>query len=178
MQLRAMRLRTLMFSLTMTLAAPAFANTEAFALHGEGSLRWLGLKIYDARLFASGRLAPERLMDNPFALELTYARDFAGSSIAERSIEEIRKLGAGTPPQHEAWKSAMQRIFPNVRTGDRLRGIHQPGRGATFMLNGQPIGSIDDADFSSAFFAIWLDPRTSEPSLRRSLLRLADSRSR
>jgi len=172
------RLRHLVFCLSALLATNSWANTDALTLHGEGSLRWLGLKIYDARLFSTGRLAPERLMESPFALELTYARNFAGAAIAERSVEEMRKIGAGRPDQHGNWQAAMQRIFPDVRAGDRLRGIHQPGRGASFVLNGETIGSIDDPEFSSAFFAIWLDPRTTEPALRKSLLRLADSRSR
>jgi hypothetical protein len=40
------------------------------------------------------------------------------------------------------------------------------------MLNDKPIGNIDDAEFARAFFAIWLDPKTSEPSLRKQLLGL------
>ncbi|MEY2681970.1 MAG: hypothetical protein RIQ66_531, partial [Pseudomonadota bacterium] len=114
----------------------------------------------------------------PFALELTYARDFNGSSIAERSIDEIKRLGIGSAEQHQAWRSRMQAIFPNVRSGDRIRGIHRPGSGASFTLNDKPIGSIDDAEFARAFFAIWLDPKTSEPSLRKELLGLNASQRR
>jgi hypothetical protein len=40
-----------------------------------------------------------------------------------------------------------------------------------FFHNDKPIGRIDDADFASAFFLIWLDERTAAPSLRASLLR-------
>jgi hypothetical protein len=39
-----------------------------------------------------------------------------------------------------------------------------------FFRNGTPIGDIDDREFARAFFAIWLDPRTSEPELRKQLL--------
>jgi hypothetical protein len=42
---------------------------------------------------------------------------------------------------------------------------------ARFFFNEQPIGEIDDPAFARAFFAIWLDPRTSEPSLRSALLK-------
>lgn len=90
-----------------------------------GTLRWMGLKIYEARLFASTRPSPALLSQLPFALELTYARDFNGSSIAERSINEIKKLGIGSAEQHQAWRSQMQAIFPNVRSGDRIRGVHR-----------------------------------------------------
>jgi hypothetical protein len=150
----------------------ARANLDDLQLQGMGTLRWMGLKIYEARLFASKRPNPAQLTQLPFALELTYARDFNGSSIAERSIDEIKKLGIGSTEQHQAWRSRMQAIFPNVKSGDRIRGIHRPGSGASFMLNDKPIGNIDDAEFARAFFAIWLDPKTSEPSLRKELLGL------
>jgi len=150
----------------------AKANLDDLQLQGMGTLRWMGLKIYEARLFASARPNPAQLTQLPFALELTYAREFNGSSIAERSIDEIKKLGIGSAEQHQAWRSRMQAIFPNVKSGDRIRGIHRPGSGASFMLNDKPIGTIDDAEFARAFFSIWLDPKTSEPSLRKELLGL------
>jgi hypothetical protein len=153
----------------------AKANLDDLQLQGMGTLRWMGLKIYEARLFASTRPNPNQLTQLPFALELTYARDFNGSSIADRSIDEIKKLGIGSAEQHQAWRSRMQAIFPNVRSGDRIRGIHRPGSGASFMHNDRPIGSIDDAEFARAFFAIWLDPKTSEPLLRKELLGLNSS---
>jgi hypothetical protein len=48
--------------------------------------------------------------------------------------------------------------------------VHLPGKGATFYHQGRITGSIDDAEFAETFFAIWLDPRTREPSLRKALL--------
>lgn len=38
----------------LCLQGVAMANTDTFQLQGEGTLRWFGLKIYDARLFSSG----------------------------------------------------------------------------------------------------------------------------
>lgn len=154
---------------------PAGANMEELRLQGAGTLRWLGLKIYEARLFAPDRLHPTQFSQQPFALELTYARDFSGGSIAEKSVDEIRRLGLGNPGQHQAWRTQMLAIFPNVKAGDRIRGIHQPGSGAQFFHNGRPIGRIDDTEFAQAFFAIWLDPRTAEPTLRQELLGLTAS---
>jgi hypothetical protein len=51
--------------------------------------------------------------------------------------------------------------------------VHEPGRGARFFHNDRAIGTVDDPDFSDAFFAIWLDARTTAPSLRESLVRQA-----
>ncbi len=154
-------------------AGATLASTDPLRLHGEGSLRWFGLKIYEARLFAPQQFAPQQSFQAPFALEITYARTFAGEKIAQVSIDEIKRLAIGNAGQHAQWLAQMKSIFPSVKEGDRLRGVHQPGQGAEFFFNDRPIGMIRDADFSKAFFSIWLDPNTAEPGLRRSLLGLA-----
>jgi hypothetical protein len=135
-------------------------------VQGSGELTWYGLPIYTGHLWsADGSFA----FDEPFALDLHYKRDLAGRRIAERSVEEMAKLGADASDLAR-WGGAMARIFPDVRDGDRIVGVHVPGRGANFFHNGRPLGTIDDAGFARAFFGIWLDPRTSEPALRRRLL--------
>jgi Chalcone isomerase-like len=39
-----------------------------------------------------------------------------------------------------------------------------------FYLDGKLLGEIADVEFAQAFFAIWLDPRTSASNLRKQLL--------
>jgi hypothetical protein len=63
----------------------------------------------------------------------------------------------------------MAGLFPSVKPGDRIVGLQLSDR-ARFFYNDQSLGEINDAAFARAFFAIWLDPRTSEPSLRTALL--------
>jgi GPH family glycoside/pentoside/hexuronide:cation symporter len=63
----------------------------------------------------------------------------------------------------------MQEVFPNVRRGDRLTGVHQPGTGAVFLLNGRPLATIADEEFARRFFGIWLSPQTSDTRLRKAL---------
>src|SRR5690606_14871605 len=66
--------------------APVRAVLDSATLAGEGALRWLGLRIYDARLWVGQRgIDPGRLDATPFALELRYARALSGAAIAERS---------------------------------------------------------------------------------------------
>ena len=134
---------------------------------GAGSLHWFGLHMYDARLAVAGeRFDPAQ----PFTLTLRYAREVSGERIAETSLDEIRRLGFGTPADHWRWLDAMRRLFPDVRRGDELTGASVPGRGAQFLLNGRPIGAIDEPAFARAYFAIWFDPRTRSRELRASLL--------
>ncbi|MCU0804599.1 MAG: chalcone isomerase family protein [Burkholderiales bacterium] len=179
---RRLSLRTLAgLALSAALAAPA-GTALAQALpqpvvqshptlglkeSGAGRFRWFGLHVYDARLFTpGGRFS----FSEPYALALRYAREFQGSRIADTSTEEIARLGFGTEPQRAAWDAQMRKIFPDVKAGNELIGVHLPGEGTRFFYEGKPIGEIADPDFARAFFSIWLDPRTKAADLRASLL--------
>jgi len=138
---------------------------------GQGTLRWFGLRVYDARFVAPADFDAGQPWRTPFALELVYARPLKGADIARRSAEAMRTLDATDEATMQRWAAAMAAIFPDVSTGDRLLGAYLPGRGARFFQGGRPIGSIDEPAFARAFFSLWLDPRTPEPALRESLLR-------
>lgn len=150
--------------------APVRAALPEARLAGRGRLTFFGLHIYDAQLFVPPAFDPRRFAAQPFGLELTYARRLYGNLIAERSRDEIAKLGIGTDAQRERWLAAMTRLFPDVDKGRRLLGLNVPGSGARFYADDRPLGTIDDPEFARAFFAIWLDERTSEPGLRSQLL--------
>jgi Chalcone isomerase-like len=139
-------------------------------LQGQGRLRFFGLHVYDAVLWSAQRLAAAEVATSPLALELRYARTLRGPLIAERSITEMKRVGEFGEAESQRWLDAMKRIFPDVNDGDRITGVHRPGEGALFYINGKPAGEIREAAFARLFFGIWLSPRTSEPALRASLL--------
>jgi hypothetical protein len=142
-------------------------------LQGSGRLRFLGLAIYDARLWTTTAFTADQFTTHPFALELIYQRALVGKLIAERSLDEMRKVGTPTEAQSERWLAAMVQTFPDVKSGDRITGLHRDGR-TRFFVNGQPRGeavaALREPEFARLFFGIWLSPRTSEPSLRRALI--------
>ncbi|MBC3812591.1 chalcone isomerase family protein [Undibacterium aquatile] len=137
-------------------------------LQGTGTYRWFGLAIYDAALWMSTGSPSD--MRQRFALDLTYARNLYGSKIAEASIDEIGKLKLGTTEKRQQWLLQMKGIFPDVKEGSRITGIHIPNEAARFYLNGKLLGEIRDPEFAHSFFAIWLDKKTSAPDLRNKLL--------
>jgi hypothetical protein len=137
---------------------------------GGGGLTFLGMSIYSAYYYCLDRSRCDGSPEQPFALQLVYHRSLVGSMIAERSVDEIAKLGYGTQDQRAGWGTLMKQIFPNVVDGDRIVGVNLPQSGARFYHNGKPIGDIPDREFARSFFGIWLDPRTSEPALRKQLL--------
>lgn len=139
-----------------------------FEAVGSGTLRVFGLRIYDATLWSpSGGWAPGQ----PFALELRYARSFAGAAIARRSVEEMRAQRPYPAATLARWETQMRGLFPDVQAGDRLVGVRIPGEGAAFYSGTRKLGQIDDEAFADAFFGIWLAPTTRAPDLRARLLK-------
>jgi len=137
---------------------------------GRARLRVWGFEVYDASLWVSPGFRQGDFASHGFALELAYLRDFRAADIARRSIDEMARVGSFSPQQAQEWAAALEAALPDVRKGDRLTGVHQPGRGVLFLVNGKPAGEVRDARFAALFFGIWLAPRTSEPRLRQALL--------
>jgi hypothetical protein len=150
----------------------AFASTDptaGLARWGSGEFRRFGFLVYEATLWAGDD--PQR---PPLALKLTYRRNIAGQAIADASVKEIRQLGLADDGTLQRWGQQMSALFPNVKPGDQITG-HYRAEGAQFHFNGQLLGGIDDPAFARAFFAIWLDPKTSAPDLRAALLKRPDA---
>jgi hypothetical protein len=170
--------RRIALLLALLLAAGAGANTlppevrtnlPNATLGANSRFTFFGFDVYDANLWVAPGFSLGDYDRHAFALTLTYLRDFSGESIAGRSVSEMRRQTGVTDAQLATWNSLMSSTFPNVRKGDRLTGIHRPGGGATFLLNGLPAGSIEDAEFSRRFFGIWLSAQTSDTRLREAL---------
>ena len=148
------------------LARAAVGPVVGLMRWGRGEFRRFGFLVYEATLWAGED--PQRL---PLALRLDYKRNIAGTDIVEASVKEMRRFN-DDEGQLQNWAAQMESIFPDIKAGDHLVGVHQPD-GAHFYQNERLLGVIDAPGFADAFFAIWLDPRTSAPELRLALLRRA-----
>ena len=137
---------------------------------GTGRLTVWGFQVYDARLWAQPGFRVANFDSAPLALELSYLRAFKAEEVAERSIKEMRRSRPVSDAQASRWMANLLRVIPDVRIGDRVMGVHRPGVGAAFWVNGKNTGEVLDAEFAKLFFGIWLSPNTSEPKLRDALL--------
>ncbi|WP_395344806.1 chalcone isomerase family protein [Ningiella sp. W23] len=137
---------------------------------GQAKLEVMFWDIYEAELLApDGNFSPQQ----PFALALTYLREFDGENIASRSIDEMRKQGMKDEVKLAKWFEKMRQLFPDVEEGQTLTGIVDESRTSHFYFNNSKIGTIDDPEFTQWFFNIWLSEETSEPKMREKLLGLA-----
>ena len=139
-------------------------------LIGQARLSVWGFKIYDARLWSPPGLNAGNFASQPMALDLAYLRDFTAADIVERSLKEMRRSASVSAAQAQRWTTEMLRVFPDVKSGDRVLFLHRPGISVSFWLNGRPVGEIADPEFARLFFGIWLSPQTSEPAMRLALL--------
>ena len=151
-------------------ARPELSALPQAGLIGQARLTAWGLDIYDARLWAPAPFSAAGFAASALALELNYLRNFQATDIAERSLKEMRRSRPVSDAQAALWKAELLRVIPDVRKGDRITGVHRPGIGAAFWVNGRASGEILDADFARLFFGIWLSPATSEPRMRQALL--------
>lgn len=154
------------------------AQLPQVALSGQATMRFLGFEIYRASLWVAPGFSEANYVQNKFALELRYLRNFQGADIAKRSMAEMRRQDGFDAPQAAQWEQQMRALFPNVQAGDRITGVHIPGIGAEFYGNGKLLGEIRDPLFAKLFFGIWLSPQTSEPALRKDLLTQAGGAAR
>lgn len=152
------------------LPAPVVADQPGLRMLGEGTLRFFGIHVYDGSVWIAGdAYAP----DAPFALQLQYAISVKGAALASKSVEEWKKQGLDDEAKFKQWEAEMTRVFPDIKSGDRLVGVNLPGKGAAFYSADRSLGMIPDPEFARAFFGIWLSEKTSEPKLRAQMLKLA-----
>jgi hypothetical protein len=139
-------------------------------LQGSGSLTFFGLRIYEAALYSTSAKVGADWAAVPLALAIECRRNFSGTSIANRTLAEMRRLATIDETRGSRWLAALKSLFPDFEAGDRLTGVQRPGELTRLHHNGRPLGELRDAEFTRLFFGIWLSPQTSEPALRKALL--------
>lgn len=147
---------------------PLPASGAAWQQWGSGEMRFFGLRLYRATLWVAGA----GIENAPHALSLQYRRNFSRQQLVDASLDEMSRLDADDIGSKAArWQAELQRVFPDVKAGERIIGLHLPGQGARFYHQGRLTGEISDPELARRFFAIWLDPRTRSPEVRALLLK-------
>jgi hypothetical protein len=142
-------------------------------LRGTGRLVWMKLvTVYDAALYLPGdAVGKDALRDVPKRLELRYHISIKGEKFGESAEPFLKKnvrAGelAGLRPRIEQ----LNRLYRDVKEGDRYALDYAPGKGTTLSLNGSPLGTIEGADFAAAYYAIWLGAKPISDTMRDELI--------
>jgi len=149
------------------------SGEEALPLFGLGLLRYRVLfRGYVGGLYLPpGSRSTQTLDDIPKALELYYFWDIEGRFFGEAADELLARTH---PPERiEALRSRLDRLhrlYRDVKPGDRYRLTYTPGRGTTLSYNGEPLGTIEGADFAADYFGIWLGRDPLSEAFRDQML--------
>ena len=60
--------------------------------------------------------------------------------------------------------------YRDIKPGDRYALTYQPGKGTELSFNGEPLVTIEGADFAAAYFSIWLGHKPLDDNLKKALL--------
>ncbi len=143
-------------------ALPQSASLSDPQLRGTATFRFLGLAMYDARLYTPGG-APFNWSQD-FGLELTYRRNIKKKAIVESTLEEMSRQGNPLPIGPE-----LNKCFKGVSNGDKYMAISQGPDQVAFWRNGQKACTIKYPGIKRAFMSVFLGNNTRSASFTRQL---------
>jgi len=152
----------------------AAVHGQTLQLQGTGRLVWMRMvTVYDAALYLPADVPVKNVLrDVPKRLELRYHISIKGEKFGESAepflkknvlAEELAKLTLRI--------EQLNRLYRDVKEGDRYALDYAPGKGTTLSLNGSPLGTIEGADFAAAYYAIWLGAKPISDTMRDELMK-------
>jgi hypothetical protein len=159
---------------TTPLFAPSvLINNQSVPLRGTGRLVWMKfVTVYDAALYLPADVpGKDVLQDQPKRLELSYHVSIKGREFGESAELYLDK---NVSPQDLARIrpriEQLNKLYQDVKEGDRYALTYAPGKGTTLSLNNKPLGTIEGADFAASYFAIWLGAKPISEAMRDDLI--------
>ncbi len=143
-------------------AVPVSSVLPGAELRGQATLRFLGLPLYQARLYT----AEGRTLDwqDDLALELTYLRGLSETDLVEATLREFSRTGASLPVRDQ-----LEKCYEDVGKGDRYLAVSNGPDEILFWRNGQRMCALSYPGIKQRFMAIFLGDNTRSPAFTRKL---------
>ena len=149
------------------------AGDVSLELVNVAALRWkLVFRPYAGAFYVAPGVDPRRWREDvPKRLELEYFYSFAGKDFGPAGEEVLAEnVPSATIAALKERLAEIDRLYVDVKPGDRYSLTYVPGRGTELAKNGRPLGAIAGADFAAAYFAIWLGGEPISAAFRDELL--------
>lgn len=148
-------------------------NNKQIPIRGATLLRWLKIfKVYVAALYLPENGAPDDVLaDIPKRLEISYLVSIPGPDFgkgAEAILERNNSPDALARLRDRI--DQLNAVYRDVKPGDRYALTYVPGQGTELSYNGQPLITIEGADFAAAYFGIWLGKNPIDLEMRGRLI--------
>lgn len=131
-------------------------------LLGSGTFRFLGLPLYDAKLYTPGG-APFSWNED-FGLELTYRKNLTQKALVNSTLEEIARQGNNAPT-----RAQLEQCFQAVSKGDTYLAISQGPNAIGFWRNGRKTCTLSYSGAKRGFMSIFLGSNTRSASFTSQL---------
>ena len=132
-------------------------------VRGESTFRYVGIPIYNARLYtASG--GPLDWQDD-FALELTYLRRFSQKDLVNSTLQEFTRVGTALPVRKD-----LSGCFIDVARGDRYLAISDGPNEVSFWHNGNKTCNLRYPNIKARFMGIFLGDNSRSRTFTQRLL--------
>lgn len=148
-------------------------ENQKLDLFGKGLFKYLSLiKVVAGGLYVEpGTEKSEVLSDVPKQLELQYFISVKAKDFVKVTRKGIRQnVSPSVYDKIEAQIEQLNRLYKDIKPGDRYTLTYIPGKGTTLAHNGNPLGTIKGADFASALYSIWLGHKKPMDKKFRSAL--------
>ncbi len=131
-------------------------------LRGTATYRYLGLPIYDARLYTPGGAALN--WNNDIGLQFTYRRNIKKKALIDSTLEEMQRIGRPAPVRDQ-----LGVCFKSVTKGDRYVAVSNGPDKVTFWLNGQKTCTMSYPGITRSFMSVFLGDDTRSASFTQKL---------
>lgn len=126
---------------------------------GQGQFRYLGLKVYDAQIFAPDGAGFSN--DGLYALEIEYARKIKRSVLLRASKKELVRI-EGTRADHDEIIAKLSTCYRDIRPGDRIVAAPEGADSLGFWVNGVRTCTLTHAGIRDRYMAIWLSDKARD----------------
>lgn len=140
-------------------------------LIGSSNLKYFGINVYKIFLWSENE---EFSYNRKFAIQIIYNMNFSVDELAERSIDEIKRLHILSAQEEENYFQQLKTIFRPIKKGDQKVALFTPNKGVTMFHNNVMTGKIRDQKLARLFVDIWLDERGSYPEMTKEMLGKVD----
>lgn len=155
--------------LLATGANPVVAQSSVVAsalpgaeVRGTATLRFLGLPLYQARLFTVNGATLDWKQD--FGIELTYLRNLTQHDLVEATLREFKRTGDALPLREQ-----LNACFDAVDKGDRYLAVSDGNDRIAFWRNGARTCTLSHPQIKRRFMGIFVGDNTRSKSFTRKL---------
>ena len=147
----------------------------ALTLNGLGlrQATMLKVNVYVAGLYvAKPSTEPSAILGAPTAKQLVlhFVRNVGRSDLNKAWDEGFEANAKEQLPALKARIEKLKTLMTDMKTGERLSFIHNPGTGVLVDIGGAAKGTIEGEDFAKALLSIWLGAQPPNASLKAGLL--------